>query len=67
VKPDAGLSTGSVNIRNLSQKKVDLPVAKQFSSPGHTTDGKLVRVVEASLMMQNAVELSSAKLSNVQH
>jgi len=46
---------------------VDLPVAKHFSSPGHTTDGKLVPVVEASLMMQNAVELSNAKLSNVQH
>ena len=36
------------HLRSVS-KKADLSVAKQFSSPGHTTDDLMVTVVRASL------------------
>ena len=36
------------HLRSVS-KKADLPVAKHFSSPGHTTDDIMVAVVRASL------------------
>ena len=36
------------HLRSVS-KKADLPVAKHFSSPGHTTDDMMVAVVRAGL------------------
>ena len=48
-KPDAGLGTGSANTSDLSQRKLTWPVAKHFSSPGHTTDDMMVAVVRAGL------------------
>ena len=36
------------HLRSVS-KKADLPVAKHFSSPGHTTEDMLVAVVRAGL------------------
>ena len=36
------------HLRSVS-KKADLPIAKHFSSPGHTTDDMMVTVVRAGL------------------
>ena len=52
------------------KKKADLPVAKHFSSPGHTTDDMMVSVVSTGFRdtaQRRSAEgrmISNAKLSN---
>ena len=49
VKQEEGSGTGSGEHLRSVERKADLPVAKHFSSPGHTTDDMMVSVVRSVL------------------